>query len=140
MSIAAMNTAREWLMASDPEPDHADRWLRNARILVLPIGHKWCIVKVPVEPGTAAVQAGLTGPAILDPRRSVCFPVPLGTDESWDMPGTECLGEGSYLGVPGPTCLTGPGPHWLALPARPLGDPLPPGALVDPDELRAALA
>ncbi|MCF3101408.1 hypothetical protein IPZ58_07420 [Streptomyces roseoverticillatus] len=139
MSIAAVNAARSWISESDPDSHHADLWLRNARIVVLPVGHKWCAVKVPSGPGTAAVRAGLNGPAILEPRRFVYFPVPLGTDESWLVPGTDCLGEGNFLGVPGPTFTCGPGVYWLT---RPTGSPSGSlsGALVDPDELRAALA
>ncbi|WP_367138819.1 MULTISPECIES: hypothetical protein [Streptomyces] len=139
MSIAAVNAARYWIAESDPEPDHADRWLRNARIVVLPMGHKWCAVKVPSEPGMAAVRAGLSGPVILDPRHFVYFPVPLGTDKSWLVPGTECLADGDYLGVPGPEFTEGPGVHWLTLPTgSPSGSPSD-GALVDPEALRAAL-
>ncbi|MFE5868528.1 hypothetical protein ACFQ6V_07725 [Streptomyces roseifaciens] len=129
MSIAATNAARDWISASDPDPDHADVWLRAASVIILPLGYKWCAVKVPAVPGERAVQAGLAGPAILEPGRRVYFPVPLGTDETWDIPGTKCLGDG-YLGVPGPKITQGPGIHWLSLPT---------GALVDPDELHAAL-
>ncbi|WP_424891774.1 hypothetical protein [Streptomyces sp. XH2] len=130
MSIAATNAARDWLSESDPDPDHADLWLTSAHVLVLPLGFKWCVVKVPADLGTAAVDGGLRGPAILEPGRYVYFAVPNSTIESWDVPDTECLGEGVWLGVPGPKVVAPPGLHWLTLPD---------GTLVDPDALRAAL-
>lgn len=123
----------EWLAKADPDPEHAKRWLSSARILLLPLGRLWDVVKVPRLRGLAAVEMGVDGPVIHDPAgQAVFFLVPVGTAIVWDVDGTVCLGDACYLATPVPVVKTPPGPHWLQAPDGS-------GQLVDPETLRDAL-
>ncbi|MEV5138413.1 hypothetical protein AB0K71_05645 [Streptomyces syringium] len=129
-----MTAAEEWLAQADPDPDHARLWLRQATILVLPVGHKWAVVRAPADVGSAAVMLGATGPVMaVETEQRYYFLVAPETVETWEpLPDVACLGSDTWLEVPHPKVRTPPGPHWV----------IPPdgsGRLVDPDVLRANL-
>ncbi|GGY81005.1 hypothetical protein [Streptomyces nitrosporeus] len=125
-------TAETWLAEADPDGGHAARWLRAARLVVLPLGRRWCAVMAPAHDGLAAA-AGVQGPTIHDPvGRSVFFLVPVATPWADDL-GTRLLGEGHWLTVPSPSVLEPPGSYWISPPDGS-------GLLVDPVRLHAALA
>ncbi|MFI2078450.1 hypothetical protein [Streptomyces triculaminicus] len=131
MSATEIDVARDWLRRSDPDREHADRWLRQARFVLLPLGYKWAALKVPEVPGKAVLEVGVRGPVLHHPQVCFYFLVPKETGSSWDFPGTECLGEGSWLTVPVPEVTEPPGIHWVQMPS---------GGLVDPDDLHAVLS
>lgn len=124
-----IDAAEAWLAAADPDAEHAGRWLRSAKILLLPLGRCWSAVKVDQHDGLAAA-ADSPGPLIHDPAgRCVYFLVPVGT--RWDCPGTELLGDTCWLTVPVPSVTEPPGPHWISPPDGS-------GTLVDPAVLLRA--
>ncbi|MEV6081094.1 hypothetical protein AB0L80_39290 [Streptomyces sp. NPDC052069] len=126
----AIGAAGSWLAEADPDAIHAERWLRSAKILLLPLGRRWSAVKAAQHDGLAAA-AGVSGPVIHDPAdRCVYFLVPTATE--WDRPGTELLGDGCWLAVPAPWVVEPPGPHWISAPDGS-------GTLVAPAALRLAL-
>ncbi|MFJ7418015.1 hypothetical protein ACIQXD_05300 [Streptomyces uncialis] len=123
--------ARAWLAAADPNPDHAERWLTNTGVSLLPLGITWSAVKTAERTGLRVVT-DLDGPAIHDGTgRAVYFLVPTTTE--WTSPGGELLGGPScWLGVPAPDRTEPPGVYWLTPPDGS-------GLLVDPHALAAAL-
>lgn len=128
--------ASTWLAQADPSPDHAHRWWDARGIVLLPVGHKWDVVKVDARRAQQALaDSSLTGPVISDgyyDPGTAYFLVPPRTSDIWDLDGTECLGDTCYLTVPAPDRVTGPGPHWI----RPLEAPF---GLTEPGRLRVAL-
>ncbi|WP_282695507.1 hypothetical protein [Streptomyces sp. CC208A] len=123
--------ASAWLAEADPDPEHAQRWLSSAKVVLLPLGRRWSAVKASETIGLPAAQVLDVGPVIYEPAgRAVFFLVPV--DTQWDHPGTELLGDTTWLTVPVPTVTAPPGPHWLTPPDGS-------GRLVDPSALRVAL-
>ncbi|WP_079185005.1 hypothetical protein [Streptomyces uncialis] len=124
-------TARAWLAAADPSPEHAERWMTNTGVTLLPLGNTWSAVKTEERAGLRVVT-GLEGPAIHDGTgRAVYFLVPTTTE--WGSPEGELLGGPScWLGVPTPERTEPPGVYWL-------NPPDGSGLLVDPRALAAAL-
>ncbi|MFB6423704.1 hypothetical protein ACFV2I_20480 [Streptomyces microflavus] len=130
---ATTDAAAAWLARADPDRAHADRWMRSVGLVLLPLGIRWCAVKVDEHDGLAAA-ADVNGPVIHDPGgRVVYFLVPVGAATTWDCPRTELLGLACWLAVPAPQSTEPPGVHWV----RP---PDGSGLLVDPAALRAALS
>lgn len=112
-------------------------------ISVVPAGRWWDAIVVPQQRGIDALkvldlQTGRRpGPVVWDqnsmaPR--LYFLVPLGTSENWRVAGTQALGAGTYVGLPGWTTIEPPGLFWLCPP-----DPDEPTLLVDAEVLRTAL-
>jgi hypothetical protein len=96
-------------------------WDSEARLALIPLGRLFDAVRIPEAVVHHAFathdQAGVArrlarhvhgGPVIHDPagRRYYAL-VPSGTAAGWRAPAAECLGEGTYLGVPRPD-LTDP--------------------------------
>ena len=131
-------TPAAWLAQADPDRDHFDRWTETTRYVMLPAGVIWDAVKVPSLYGLPAADpdaggVAVAGPAHHDPMTGVVyFLVPPDSDGEWP-PGTEYLGAATYVCTPAVGVTDGLRPYWLQ---QPDGT----GALVDPDELRAALA
>ncbi|MGW1295172.1 hypothetical protein [Streptomyces sp. NPDC002533] len=129
---ASPDAAAAWLAQADPDRAHADRWMRSAGLVLLPLGTRWSAVKTAEHDGLAAA-ADVDGPVIHDPGgRTVYFLVPVAAGTSWDCPRTELLGLACWLAVPAPRTIEPPGVHWV----RP---PDGSGLLVDPVALHAAL-
>jgi hypothetical protein len=126
------------------EPRYWPVWMPPAQtISAVPAGRWWDAVVVPQTLGLDALQLLDTtsghcpGPVIREPytqRPRLYFLVPKGTAQGWDVPGVVALGVTAYIGIPGPTTLEPPGPHWLCPP-----DPDDPESLVDAVELERAL-
>lgn len=130
-------SARAWLALADDDPDHAERWWRATGTTLLSAGRLWEAVSVAAERGRAAFGTGIPGPALLAPDDGLLYAlVPVGTGTTWSLPGTECLGLGTYLTVPPPDHVA-PGrtgqPYWLQPPTAT-------GQLVVPVTLHAALS
>jgi hypothetical protein len=131
--------AAHWLAAASSESAQVNSDWQEWGLALMPVGRLWDVVKVlAVDEGSEMAAAGfmgcgIDGPVILDPHSGVHYLlVPRGTAETWSVPGTECLGDACYLGVPFPSRLSPPGCHWV----------IPPdgsGVLVDPQRLHAAL-
>ncbi|MCM1964818.1 hypothetical protein [Streptomyces sp. G1] len=107
---------------------------------MLPAGNIWDAVKVPSMYGLAVADpdaltaVAVAGPSHHDPMSgSVYFLVPPGSGGEWP-PGTEYLGEATWVCTPAVDVRKGERkrPYWVQAPDGS-------GALVDPDELRAAL-
>ena len=125
-------SAHAWLAQADPDPEHANRWLSQARVVLLPLGRAWDAVKVLAPLGIEAARS-VCGPVIYDPAgHAVFFLVPAGTAKTWELADTMPLGEACYLTTPAPEVTAPPGPHWLHVPDG--------RSLVDPHQLREALA
>lgn len=112
-------------------------------IRVVPAGRWWDAIVLPQALGLDALQVlddgtqRCPGPVIWDtspPKPRLYFLVPVGTADTWTGPG-EAHGRTTFIGIPGPTTLEPPSPHWLCPP-----DPDDPERLVDPGALLAALA
>lgn len=134
MSVSTLAAAAEWLVAADPDPDHARVWLSSTNIIMLPLGRQFEAVKVPERLGESVLAQGVDGPVIRDGGgRCYFFLVPVGTRERWAVDGTECLGDTCYLTIPVPARTYPPGPFWSQ---QPDGS----GLLVDPVLLLDALS
>ncbi|MFD6421693.1 hypothetical protein [Streptomyces sp. NPDC060198] len=122
--------AGAWLARADPDHEHADRWLKSAGVVLLPLGRFWSAVRCDGYDGLAAAAA-VSGPIVHDPvGQVVYFLVPTSTE--WpDLPGSQLLGDTCWLAVPAPDRLEPPGVHWLQAPDGS-------GLLVDPAALAAA--
>lgn len=112
-------------------------------ISVVAAGRWWDAVVVPQQRGLDALEVidqttgHAPGPVVWDQNAAgprLYFLVPLGTAESWRVEGTQALGAGCYVGLPGWTTLEPPGLFWLCPP-----DPDKPDQLVDAEALRSAL-
>jgi hypothetical protein len=131
-------TAAEWLAAAHTSPQRVYKEWLEQRFVLFPLGRRWDVVKLPA-PDAHTVRGlldkpGVNGPILHDPRRRALYIlVPAGTATGWALPGTTCLGTGSYLGVPAPSHTAPTGYHWA----------IPPdgtGQLTDPLALRHALS
>ncbi|MFH9005444.1 hypothetical protein ACH4E5_19715 [Streptomyces afghaniensis] len=108
-------TVEGWLASAHPSPDTArGEWSGAARLAVILLGKVFEAVRL-VEPivhrAVASAERYTVGdrlarclggaPVIHDPgfRRYYAL-VPLGTARTWCEPVAECLGDGTYLGVP----------------------------------------
>ncbi|OUC98119.1 hypothetical protein CA983_29585 [Streptomyces swartbergensis] len=103
------------MASAHPSPDTVRReWSGAAKLALIPLGRAFdavrladCIVHRAVGSDDSCVardrlaQYLEDGPVIHDPgfRRYYAL-VPTGTAETWGTPIAECLGEGTYLGVP----------------------------------------
>ncbi|MGI5426747.1 hypothetical protein [Streptomyces sp. CA-179760] len=108
-------TVERWLASAHPSPDTArGEWSGAAKLAVIPLGRVFEAVRLPERVVHRAVASAdrdtvsdrlarcLSGaPVIHDPgfRRFYAL-VPPGTAQMWCAPVAECLGEGTYLGVP----------------------------------------
>lgn len=130
---ATIDAAAAWLARADPDRVHADRWMRSVGLVLLPLGIRWCAVKVDEHDGLAAA-ADVDGPVIHDPGgRVVYFLVPVSAATTWDCPRTEAPRPGLLARRPRAPVNRAPG--------RPLGPPPDGGGLlVDPAALRAAIS
>ncbi|MFC9507560.1 hypothetical protein [Streptomyces sp. NPDC057002] len=104
-----------WLASAHPSPDTArGEWSSAAKLAVIPLGRVFEAVRLPERVVHRAVASAdrdtvsdrlarcLSGaPVIHDPgfRRYYAL-VPPGTAQMWCTPVAECLGQGTYLGVP----------------------------------------
>lgn len=112
-------------------------------ISVVEAGHWWDAIVVPQQRGLDVLEVldhetgHAPGPVAWDqnsmaPR--LYFLVAAGTTATWQMAGTQALGDGTYVGLPGWTTIEPPGLFWLCPP-----DPDDIEALVDAALLRDAL-
>ncbi|MDF2271555.1 hypothetical protein P2Q00_39910 [Streptomyces coacervatus] len=106
--------AAQWLALAHPSPRAArGEWSSAAKLAVLPLGRTFDAVRIPEDVVHAAAQSDepsttgswlarhLSGPVIRDPGfRRYYVLVPPGTAQAWRARDTECLGDGTYLGVP----------------------------------------
>ncbi len=107
--------AAHWLLSAHPEPDQAlQEWLSKGGLVLLPLGTLFSAVRIPGHLVHAAAgsedptvvdtflaEALVAGPVICDPRGCRYYAlVPAGTTGRWRDPRAECLGNGTYLGVP----------------------------------------
>lgn len=104
-----------WLASAHPSPDTArSEWGSAARLALIPLGSLFEAVRLPEEIVHRAAGSDESsvlserlaqylggGSVIHDPgfRRYYAL-VPPGTAQAWLAPVAECLGEGTYLGVP----------------------------------------
>ncbi|MER7405740.1 hypothetical protein ABT373_25445 [Streptomyces sp. NPDC000070] len=108
-------TISGWLISGHPSPSTARKeWDSAAGLAMIPLGHAFDAVRIPagiVHAATGStdpsvVEARLAqylddGPVIHDPGFARYYAlVPPGTADEWPSPVVECLGEGTYLGVP----------------------------------------
>lgn len=122
----------EWLASADPEPAHAHRWWSAGEVALVPVGRAWDIVRIDRQ-NRLSEPLPVDGPVISDVGGRVFYAlVPVGTAVSWDVPGTEALGDTAYLTIPALGRTQPPGPYWLQ-------PPVEPGHLVDPSQLRTAV-
>ncbi|WAZ26803.1 hypothetical protein STRCI_008448 [Streptomyces cinnabarinus] len=91
-------------------------WDGEARLALIPLGRLFDAVRISVAVAHHAFASNdvpvvarrlarhvRDGPVIHDPAGSRYYAlVPPGTTEDWRAPAAECLGEGTYLGVPRP--------------------------------------
>jgi hypothetical protein len=106
--------AEEWLVRAHPSPSTVrNEWGSAAKLALIPLGKTFDAVRIPEdivhvtaqsgEPSTVAAWLArqLRGPVIHDPgfRRYYAL-VPPGTAQDWVATDTECLSDGTYLGVP----------------------------------------
>ncbi|WP_328502685.1 hypothetical protein OG828_28215 [Streptomyces sp. NBC_00457] len=104
----------EWLASAHPSPNTArTEWSSAARLALIPLGRRFEAIRLPEDIAHGAAQSdepstvgawlarNLRGPVIHDPgfRRYYAL-VPVGTHQAWSQRGTECLSNGTYLGVP----------------------------------------
>ncbi|MEU6918405.1 hypothetical protein [Streptomyces olindensis] len=104
-----------WLASAHPSPDTArSEWGSAARLALIPLGSLFEAVRLPEQIVHCAAGSDESsvlserlaqhlggGPVIHAPafRRYYAL-VPPGTAQAWLAPVAECLGEGTYLGVP----------------------------------------
>lgn len=117
-----------WLLSASREVEGARAEWAEIGLTVLRCGTLFGAVRVPAEIIHAAagshqddaVNAYLAralhgGPVLVDTHQERYYAlVPPGTMHHWNTPDTECLGRGSYLGVPAPR------PRWALGSGRPL--------------------
>jgi hypothetical protein len=104
-----------WLASAHPSPDTIRReWSSAAKLALIPLGRAFDAVRLAdgvvhravgsddsCVAGDRLAQYLEDGPVIHDPGfRRYYVLVPPGTAETWRTPVAECLGEGTYLGVP----------------------------------------
>jgi hypothetical protein len=112
---SCFGTVEEWLASAHSSPGSVHHeWDNAGRLALIPLGRRFEAVRIPEDIVEAAAGCGspafvgawLTkclhgGPVIHDPRFRRYYPlVPPHSAEKWLVPGTERLGEGTYLGVP----------------------------------------
>lgn len=110
-------TMTDWLAASHDHPERVRAEWRERGIALVPIGRRFDAVRLPERLVFAALgtegrsyahtdfglEDGLGGPVIHDGHgRNYYAIVPAGTVREWRSraPGVECLGSGTYFGVP----------------------------------------
>ncbi|MGA5896767.1 hypothetical protein [Streptomyces venetus] len=115
VSSPPSGTVERWLASAHPSPSAAFReWGSAAKLALIPLGRRFEAVRIsedivrralgsdtpPLVPTWLAHRLN-GGPVIHDPgfRRYYAL-VPPGTARTWCTPVAECLGEGTYLGVP----------------------------------------
>ncbi|MEU1075196.1 MULTISPECIES: hypothetical protein [unclassified Streptomyces] len=124
----------EWLASAHPVPAQARREF-DVGIALVPTGVRFDAVRLPAavvhaaagseDPDAVAafLARALGDGAVIHDAYGVGVwyyaLVPPGTHSHWQVPGAECLGPGTWLGVPRPDLTARPGPHWA----------LPPGAV-----------
>ncbi|WAZ18996.1 hypothetical protein STRCI_008666 [Streptomyces cinnabarinus] len=106
-----------WLASAHPSPATPyGEWDGEARLALIPLGRRFDAVRIPAAvahhafashdlPVVARRMARhlCGGPVIHDPAGSRYYAlVPPGTAPHWRAPAAQCLGEGTYLGVPRP--------------------------------------
>lgn len=116
-SLPPTNAVQAWLASAHPSPASVHReWDSEARLALIPLGRLFDAVRIPAtvaqlafhSDSWAVVNVRLAGhlrggPVILDPERRRFYAlVPPGTAAWWRAPAAECLGDGTYLGVPHP--------------------------------------
>lgn len=114
-SAPSYGTVERWLASAHPSPSAVRReWSGVAKLALIPLGGTFEAVRVPEEIVHGAVgcdapsqvadrlaQRLRGGPVIHDSgfRRYYAL-VPPGTAQAWLASAAECLGKGTYLGVP----------------------------------------
>ena len=109
------SAASHWLLSAHPEPSKArQEWFSEGGLVLLPLGTLFSAVRIPGPLVHAAAgsedptvvdaflaEALFGGPVICDPRGCRYYAlVPASTAVRWRDPRAECLGRGTYLGVP----------------------------------------
>jgi hypothetical protein len=122
--------AARWLASAHPRPEQVYREWDAGDVALLPVGRRWDAVKLPAEavhreargsdPETVRALLGwlgITGPVATGRHRIIYYAlVPPGTAAAWDVPGIDCLGHESYLGLPDMRRTERPGSTWLLPP------------------------
>ncbi|WKX09262.1 hypothetical protein [Streptomyces sp. NL15-2K] len=103
-----------WLASAHPSPETVrNEWISAGKLALIPLGKTFDAVRIPEPVVYSAAQSNepstvgpwlarhLHGPVIHDPgfRRYYAL-VPPGTAPAWAARSTECLSDGTYLGVP----------------------------------------
>lgn len=138
VSPSPSGTVEGWLASAHPSPDTVRReWSSAAKLVLIPLGRAFDAVRLPdrivhgavgsEDPAVASdrlAQCLGGGPVIHDPgfRRYYAL-VPVGTSQTWLTPLADCLGEGTYLGVPRADCTEldewTQGSYWVVPMTRP---------------------
>ncbi|WP_405948343.1 hypothetical protein OG588_19010 [Streptomyces prunicolor] len=126
-STPPCTTVDGWLASAHPSPSTVwSEWSNAGKLALIPLGHSFEAVRIPEEVVHAVVRSDeptivstqlaqrAGGPVIHDPwfHRYYAL-VPPGTSQAWTARAADCLGEGTYLGVPR-TDRTDPGEHTQA--------------------------
>jgi hypothetical protein len=82
---------QEWLASAHPSPSTVrNEWISAAKLALIPLGHAFEAVRLPED--IVHRIAATDAPSVVQ--------VPPDTGEQWLAPVVECLGKGTYLGVP----------------------------------------
>lgn len=128
--ITISEAARAWLIALDPSPDHAVRWLTGAGQVLFPLGQAVAAVRTTGHQGLCATTC-TRGPAVHHARSGHIYHL-VPADTEWTCPTGVLLGAGHWLALPDPAVLAPPGAYWLSAPDGS-------GTLTDPVALAKAL-
>ncbi len=116
-SPPATHEVEAWLASDHPFPlTVSPAWDGEARLALIPLGRLFDAVRISVAVAHHAFASNdvpvvarrlarhvRDGPVIHDPAGSRYYAlVPPGTAPHWRAPAAQCLGEGTYLGVPRP--------------------------------------
>ncbi|MEV7112318.1 hypothetical protein [Streptomyces anulatus] len=115
--------AVEWVRATGVSVSETISTWQLGRLASLPVGVAWDVVRLPHPEGWEVVRhmranAEQLGP-VLHTAAGVDFLVPVGSADTWDLPGASVLGHGEQLLVPTPSVVA---PHtqdsrtWIVAP------------------------
>ncbi|WP_225859715.1 hypothetical protein [Streptomyces albicerus] len=138
--------AGHWLLSAHPTPGPArEAWSKPSGIVVLPLGTLFSAVRIPNDVVHSAAGSGESsavdafladclsgGPVIRDPTGCRYYAlVPASTQHS-SIPGADCLGRGTYLGVPRLDQVELDARGWRSYWSVPMASP---GELCDPRDV-----
>lgn len=144
------SAAEQWLLSGHPFPEQARKEWQEQRITLVPLGVRFSAVRIPgrlVHAVAAATEAQEVdafldealagGPVICDPHGLRYYAlVPGGMPSTWGAAAddwraqhVDCLGRGTYLGVPRPDIVESAGhtnPSYWSVPVPPTATFCPP--------------